>query len=129
MPHADAPRSVICRPRLASRKLAAGVRTYAAASLADAGYVSGPLKYQHIMLALVDPSPYFGDGSKQARSAPLHCVVKVLDCSVAPGCQPHLALRCADFAQRACGMRGGIRARQRAELHPQATRASLARVD
>ena len=28
---------------------------------------TGLLAYQHIMLALADPSPYFGDGSKQVR--------------------------------------------------------------
>jgi len=52
------------------------MRTCAVASASDAKQVTGPLKYQHIMLALVDPSPYFGDGSKQARKAHLSVSVR-----------------------------------------------------
>ena len=65
----DARRSPGCHPGLLTRKHVSGLRKPAVASAPDAGQVAGPLKYQHIMLALVDPSPYFGDGSKQARRA------------------------------------------------------------
>jgi hypothetical protein len=46
-----------------------------AASAAGAGQLPGPLKYQHIMLAIVDPSPHFGDGSKQVRWRLEHAVI------------------------------------------------------
>lgn len=45
------------------------MRTAAAADgAASTANGVGLLAYQHIMLALADPSPYFGDGSKQAIS-------------------------------------------------------------
>ncbi len=78
----DARRSPGQHPRLASRKPVSSMRPRAAASAEEAGQVAGPLKYQHIMLALVDPSPYFGDGSKQVPKARF-AVSQVLDHSTA----------------------------------------------
>lgn len=55
-----------------------GMRATAADGAASTASGVGLLAYQHIMLALADPSPYFGDGSKQARGRKRPAVMRVL---------------------------------------------------
>ena len=52
---------------------------------------AGLLVYEHIMLALADPSPYFGDGSKQVwQIITVWLIILQLRCQ-------EMQLRCQDI--------------------------------